>query len=382
MAKKSRSKTFNLIAPPNWIELKKVEKEEDREAAFKHCDYFVHYEIADKAKVASFHKYAIRTWGKDAHKQIKKLSDHTFITYGKICFIADKLGYITKEFERRLETMKKEWIVQASFKLEEIAEEQAAIGAKKPSIQDHMREQVAPLCEKWDVALDLLTDGDLNLAKFAPHNDIESFDTAIKGPQAKIIRDEYQGYLDEAKLVAAWKDPDIKESYSNTTAKQRKDTVSFYEKIITACETVINTKKVARKSSKPRVVSKEKIVAKLKFQVNEGKLGVASISPIDCIGQNEVWIYNTKNRKLGCYIASTTDPSKMGRSSISFKGTTMTGFDEEKSVQKTLRKPEEQIKLFSGKARTKFNKAFGELTTIDTKMNGRFNEATIILRAF
>ena len=64
------------------------------------------------------------------------------------------------------------------------------------------------------------------------------------------------------------------------------------------------------------------------------------------------------------------------------KGTTLQDFDEELSVQKTLRKPLEQINNWTGKAKTKFSKAFEEVKTTPTKLNGRLNDTTIILRAF
>jgi hypothetical protein len=64
------------------------------------------------------------------------------------------------------------------------------------------------------------------------------------------------------------------------------------------------------------------------------------------------------------------------------KGTTIQDFDEDLSLQKTLRKPKEQITNWTGKAKTKFSKSFDELTTTGIKMNGRINENTIILKAF
>jgi hypothetical protein len=379
MAKKARSRSVHLISPPDWIKLKTASTEEQKEAAFKEADYFVHYEIADKAKHTAFHKWAAANWDKETHKKLKKLSDHHFTTYGKMCFIAGKVGYMPESLLEYFTNMKHTWLQLANISVVEKIEAKEVV--KKPSIQDHMREQVAPLCEQWDIEFEAVLDGSSNAKSFNPAQDIEIFG-AIKGPQAKIIKDEYLKHLEEAQLVAAWKDPEIKEAYSHTTAKQRKAVVAFYEIIINACDAVINTQKSTRKSSKPRKVSKEKVIAKLKFQVNDGKLGIASINPQDTLGQNEVWVYNTKTRKLGVYHAATPDPSKMSRSSISYKGTTMIGFDEEKSVQKTLRKPEEHIKDFKGKAKTKFNKAFKELTTIDTKMNGRFSDSIIILRSF
>ena len=64
------------------------------------------------------------------------------------------------------------------------------------------------------------------------------------------------------------------------------------------------------------------------------------------------------------------------------KGTTIQDFDAESSVQKTLRKPKEQINNWTGSAKTRFAKAFDEIKTTPTKLNGRINDTTIILKAF
>ena len=67
---------------------------------------------------------------------------------------------------------------------------------------------------------------------------------------------------------------------------------------------------------------------------------------------------------------------------LTVKGTTIQDFDEDQSIQKTLRKPAEQIQNWTGKAKTKFAKAFEEVKTTPIKLNGRMNDNTIILRAF
>ena len=72
----------------------------------------------------------------------------------------------------------------------------------------------------------------------------------------------------------------------------------------------------------------------------------------------------------------------MGRDGLMVKGTTIQDFCEESSLQKTLRKPKEQISNWTGKAKTKFQKSFDELKTTPIKMNGRLNDNTIILMAF
>jgi hypothetical protein len=85
--------------------------------------------------------------------------------------------------------------------------------------------------------------------------------------------------------------------------------------------------------------------------------------------------YNTKTRKLGIYYPA-------DKNSLSFKGTTLINFDEKKSVQKTMRKPAEQISMFKKVAKRSLQKEFSAVKSVETKMNGRFNEQTLILRIF
>ena len=65
---------------------------------------------------------------------------------------------------------------------------------------------------------------------------------------------------------------------------------------------------------------------------------------------------------------------------LSVKGTSITGFDESQSIQKTLRKPDEQLKEFKDAGKVKLRKFLDDIKTTDTKLNGRCNPETIILK--
>ena len=126
------------------------------------------------------------------------------------------------------------------------------------------------------------------------------------------------------------------------------------------------------------------MVKKLQYKMSDTDYGIASVPPSSLIGANIAVVYNTKNRKLGIYYASNVDPKGLMREGSGFgvKGTTITGYDEEKSVQKTLRKPKETLGIVKKTTRAKTVKTFQELTTTDTKLNGRFNKETILLAVF
>ena len=198
----------------------------------------------------------------------------------------------------------------------------------------------------------------------------------VKPAHAKIIKDMYNAEYVEALLVVEWKDDDIKEAYSNLDVKARKALLAFFEKINTACDTFIETGKATRKKRQPKAVSREKMVSKLKYQLNDSTLGLASVAPTEIIDATEVWVYNTKTRKIGVYKVEAL------KSGMTVKGTSIQDYDINSSVQKTIRKPVEVLKQFKGNAKTKYNKAFVELTTTDTKLTGRLNDQTIILKTF
>jgi len=133
-------------------------------------------------------------------------------------------------------------------------------------------------------------------------------------------------------------------------------------------EAKVNRKPRAKKS-KPV----EKIVEKLKYLKQDDKLKLVSISPADIVGAKELWVFNIKTRKLGKYMTS-----EFGE--LSVKGTSITGFDESKSVQKTLRKPEEQLKEFKAAGKVALRKFLEDIKAVDIKLNGRINEETVLLK--
>lgn len=106
------------------------------------------------------------------------------------------------------------------------------------------------------------------------------------------------------------------------------------------------------------------------------------MQPDQIIGASELWTFNIKTRKLGKYIAKNIDPKGMGRagSGLSVKGTTIIGYDETASVQKTLRKPIDQLKDFKAAGKVKLRTFIDDIATTDTKMNGRINLDTVLLK--
>jgi hypothetical protein len=142
---------------------------------------------------------------------------------------------------------------------------------------------------------------------------------------------------------------------------------------MSACDMLAQEAKVNRAPRKTKAVPKEKLVAKLKFMKTNEPLKLVSINPTDIIGAGELWIFNTKTRKLGKYVAAEFN-------TLNVKGTTITNFNEFTSIQKTIRKPEEKLKEFKAAGKVQLRKFLDDINATDTKLNGRINEDTILLK--
>ena len=386
MARK-KQRTVYITKQPDWNKFKLVTDPAEQEDAFNQMDYFVHSEISTKDQVSKFRKWLKdgSGWDKQEIKIILKNPDWRFSSSAKYAWMWNKVGYMPERFSSFYKKRVPEWIEKGNEIVEE-QQEKKKVAKPKMSIQERMLEQVCDLCGDWDDALDKFIDEEkINVKSFNPEKDMKIYGGGvIKPAHAKIVKDQYTAHLEEAKESLAGTCDQLNEAYSFMSKQMKKDYVGFYEKIQLACDAIILTGKANRKQRKPRSRSKESIIKKLKFQVSDGDLGIASISPTDVVYANELWVYNTKSRKVGVYHATTKDPRSLQRqgAGLMIKGTTIQDFDAESSVQKTLRKPKEQINNWTGNAKTRFAKAFDEVKTTPTKLNGRINDTTIILKAF
>ena len=174
----------------------------------------------------------------------------------------------------------------------------------------------------------------------------------------------------------------LKEGYGHFKKSDIRLLRTAIEQLLSALDFVIASAKANRKPRKSKPKSATKLVEKLKYCKADEKFKVASIPPEDVIKANELWVFNRKTRKIGKYIAKNIDPLGQQRegTGLSVKGTSIIGFDEKQSIQKTLRKPDEQLRLFKEAGKVKLRKYLEDIKTTDTKLNGRCNPDTVLLK--
>jgi hypothetical protein len=244
----------------------------------------------------------------------------------------------------------------------------------QPSIQERVKDAAYRMTEELEDAIEGFQKDPENFdpKAFKVLNLLKGKD--VKAAHARIIKGFYERDLAELEELASGKaDEQLKEGYSHRSRKQIRNLIAFYQEIMSACDMLAQEAKVNRKPRKTKVVPKDKIVAKLKYMKSNEPLKLVSVNPTDIIGSKELWIFNTKTRKLGKYVAAEFQD-------LGVKGTTITGFDEFKSIQKTVRKPEEKLKEFKAAGKVQLRKFLEEINATDTKMNGRINEDTVLLK--
>jgi hypothetical protein len=244
----------------------------------------------------------------------------------------------------------------------------------QPSIQERLRETAFKMTEEIEDAIEgFQTDPEnFDPKAFKMLNLLKGKE--VKAAHARVIKTLYSKDLAELlELASGNADEQLKEGYSHRTKKQIRNLIAFYQEIMSACDMLAQEAKVNRKPKARKAQPKEKVVAKMKYKKSDEPLKLVSVNPVDIIGAKELWIFNTKTRKLGRYVA---DEYK----DLGVKGTTITGFNAATSVCKTLRKPEEKLKEFKAAGKVQLRKFLDSINATDTMMNGRINEETILLR--
>lgn len=265
-------------------------------------------------------------------------------------------------------------ILDGKEDVEEATEDVAKVATVQPSIQARLREVALSMTEDIENAIESWQEDPeaFEPKAFKVLNLLKGKDA--KAAHARVIRDQYAASLAELEELASGQaDEQLREAYSHRSKKHVRKLIDFYNEVNSACNMLMQESKVNRKPRAKKVVPADKVVAKLKYKKTDEPLKLVSISPADIIGSKELWVYNTKTRKLGKYVAA--DFSELG-----VKGTTITGFSEMLSVQKTLRKPADQLKEFKAAGKVALRKFLDEIKATDTKMNGRINEETILLK--
>jgi hypothetical protein len=250
------------------------------------------------------------------------------------------------------------------------------VAAPEPTIQEKIRDQAVKISEDIDYTIDswIVDSEAFDPKAYKVLNMLRG--KGCKAQQARYIKSFFQhGYDELLELASGNADEQLREAYNRHTRKNIRKLIDFYESVLTACDQIAAEAKIIKKPRAKKVKPAEDLVKRVKFKVGDDKLGITSVPPAQLVRAQSAVVYNAKTRKLGLYYA-------MSSEGFGVKGTTLTNFTE-KSFQKTLRKPDVQLKEFKDQnTQKRIETWFSKIKTTETMMNGRINEDVIILKVF
>jgi hypothetical protein len=270
----------------------------------------------------------------------------------------------------------KQYIVRAILAAIETAKSEPAIQEKvnkkakaaMPTIQDRLAEKTADIAGEIEGQVD-------NAFLNKSVGNIYELITARNLAQSQVskVRAVFQKQIDEISEFVAGTDEQLNESYAYLTKVDIKRIGAFYVKLMSDLDSYQAVKKATKKFKMKRPQSKDKVVAKVKYMKESKELKLVSVPPIEVIGAQAVWVYQTKYRKLGKYVAEE-------HNTLGIKGTSLTGYSESKSVQKTLRKPADQLAAFMKEGKVGLRTFLKNIKSVETKLNGRLSADILILK--
>lgn len=327
----------------------------------------------DNVDEKKIRKFAIEYFAKLGKKKevlaINKAGDYDVRQLGVLCRLVSNGNVLSDEHMNTIENMVNHIIRKEALPQKIKEDKTVVVPVATPSIQDRMDEKAHDLAGEIEGAIDEFIT--TKTTKFSTKSYLAA--NQVAAPIAKRIGEFFAGRIPEIKEAITGDDDQVVEGYSNFTKRELKKFLAFLEEIVSDCQQQVQTAKANRAPRKRKAVSPTKVVSKMKFMKDFAELNLKSCKPEDIITSTELWVYNTKYRKVTVY--------KSDGGMLSVKGTTILGFDVKESKTMTLRKPEEFFKGLSMGKRA-LNGALKKLTTKPSAPNGRINEDCVLLGAF
>lgn len=312
-------------------------------------------------------KYATDYFKKNHKLNVEDVIKNYTTTFGFVCRILNNGGILGER--------DKIWFDDIVVKIkEDLAKPKVEVMVDdkpvQPNIQDRIREKASECIGELEGLLD-----EYILSKFTsnpkPYGIMHTLN--IKGVHTNRILEHWKRIRSEYDNVLTTEDELIKEGYSNFSKPEIKKIIGFCDSVITDALKVVNESIKSRKPRQRKQKSPEQLVSKLKYLDKFEELKLESVSPKDIIGALQLWVYNTKSRKLGCYNAEDAG-------GLSVKGSTILNFNESKSTHKKLRKPEVTVPQVLNGGKVYLRNALDEIKAVASPLNGRLNTDTILLR--
>lgn len=351
------------IARPNFPRMKLTSKQYQKH--FWTAMNYAHVELT----LERLKKETIN-WAKSNRYDVTKLNSIDkiyFGTIGKVFYIINNGGEVTDQ------------VLGSTLKImEEITSREIEVD-DEPEVQTIQRDPIKQSWEKISLACYMYEDW-VDSYIIGEISDLSKKSPAVAFGEYNINHNQCEGIIESMKNVSEeyryaidTDDSEILEAYSHIGKRKLKHIVKFYDEVIGYCQELLTEYEAKRIEASKKTPFE--MVSKLPVMKKSEELTLFSDSLEDIIGAREIWVMNTKTRKIGRYVAA-------DRNGFGVSGHNLENYDEEKSLQRTINKPAENIKKFKFKAEGEMAKAFAELGTLTTKMNGKLTKTHVVFKIF
>ena len=294
-------------------------------------------------------------------------------TLGWLCRSA-RMGYQLRIQDlRKLQKALTEFMMGLNQQAAQAAAQPAAKPVKKLSIQDHIKQKISECQGEIAGQFDDFIQGG-----FESKPAMVGLLTRYNIPQIRVreLVQDLEAQLAELRLVQQGTDAQLNEGYSNFGKRQIGWMIDWLNAAVEQIWSYGTMKAASRKPKARKGQTPQQMVSKLKYLAKDADLKLESIDPVDILKSTELWVYNVKKRKLGIYVVDDS------QGSLYIKGTKILGYSETRSVSKTLRKPETQLKELMAAGKPASKKWFGDIRSVESKLNGRITEEYLLLKAY
>jgi len=313
-------------------------------------------------------KYVTDYFKKKLKIDIGSLAKDCNSTFCYICRIVYNGGMLSVKDQIWFDNQIKQIENQMSVKKVKVVE---VVPGNVISIQDRIREKSQECIGELEGQLDDYITSDYKIDA-SPYGVMHTMN--IKSVHVNRIVEVFKRRRIEFDAVLNTDDKELKEGYGNFTKPQLKKVVAWCDQVILDCQKVMGSAAENRKPRKRKVKSPEELVVKVKVLDKFDELKLVSVPTTEIIGAMQLWVYNVKTRKLGCYHAEDAG-------GLSVKGTSLENFNESKSVHKKLRKPEVSLPEVMKAGKVLLRNYMDNIRAVESALTGRLNADTILLRS-
>ena len=313
-------------------------------------------------------KYVTDFFKKRLKKDIGVIAKDCTSTFCYVCRIVYNGGMLSVKDQIWFDNEAKQVEDKLNVKKVKVVEEKPT---NVISIQDRIREKSQECIGELEGQLDDYVASDYKIDA-SPYGVMHTMN--IKSVHVNRIIEVFKRKRIEFDAVLNTDDKELKEGYGNFTKTQLKKVVAWCDQVILDCQKVTGSAAENRKPRKRKVKSPEELVVKVKVLDKFDELKLLSVSTTEIVGAMQLWVYNVKTRKLGCYHAEDAG-------GLSVKGTSLINFNESKSIHKKLRKPEVSLPEVMKAGKVLLRNYMDGIRAVESALTGRLNADTILLRS-